>query len=60
MLLKSLRVFFLFFLFLVFLGPHPWHMEVSRLGVELELQLPTYTTATATAAWDPSYICNPC
>ena len=27
---------FLFF-FLVFLGPHPWHMEISRLGVELEL-----------------------
>ena len=29
-------------------------MEVSRLGVKLELQLP----ATATAAWDPSHICN--
>ena len=25
---------------LVFLGPHPWHMEVPKLGVELELQLP--------------------
>ena len=25
------------------------HMEVPRLGVELELQLPAYTTATATA-----------
>ena len=24
-------------LFLVFLGPHPWHMEDARLGVELEL-----------------------
>ena len=23
--------------FLVFLGPHPWHMEVPRLGTELEL-----------------------
>ena len=22
-----------FFFFLVFLGPHPWHMEVPRLGV---------------------------
>ena len=21
-----------------FLGPHPWHMEVPRLGVKLELQ----------------------
>ena len=24
-----------------------WHMEVPRLGAELELQLPAYTTATA-------------
>ena len=49
--------FFLFFL-LVFLGLHPWHMEVSRLGVESELQLPPYTTATATATPDLSRICN--
>ena len=29
---------FSFFLsFLSFLGPHPWHMEVPRLGVESEL-----------------------
>ena len=26
-----------FLSFLCFLGPHPWHMEVPRLGVELEL-----------------------
>ena len=32
-------------LFFVFLGSHPRHMEVPRLGVELELQLPAYTTA---------------
>ena len=38
---------FFFFLFF-FLGPHPWHMEVPRLGVESELQMPAYTTATAT------------
>ena len=31
-------------------------MEVPRLGVKLELQLPTCTTATATR--DPSRICN--
>ena len=31
----------------VFLGLHLWHMEVPRLGVQLELQLPAYTTATA-------------
>ena len=28
---------FFFFFFLSFLGPHPWHMEVSRLGVQSEL-----------------------
>ena len=33
--------------FFVFLGLHLWHMEVSRLGVHLELQLPAHTTATA-------------
>ena len=32
--------------FFFFLGPHPWHMEVPRLEVESELQLPVYTTAT--------------
>ena len=31
-------------------------MEVPRLGVELELQLPAY--ATATAMPDPSHICD--
>ena len=39
----------------VFLGPHPWHMEVPRLGVKLELQLLAYATATATP--DPRRIC---
>ena len=43
----SLSLFFFFF----FLGPHPWHMEVPRLGVELELQLLAYATAMVT--WDP-------
>ena len=33
-----------------------WHMEVPRLGVKLELQLPAYTTATATP--DPSHVYN--
>ena len=36
------------FSYLVFLEFHLWHMEVPRLGIELELQLPAYTTATAT------------
>ena len=30
-------LFLFFFFFLVFLGPHPQHMEVPRLGVESEL-----------------------
>ena len=39
-----------------FLRVAPWHMKVPRLGVESELQLLAYTTATAT--WDPSHVCN--
>ena len=35
-------------------GLHPWHMEVPRLGVKLELQPLAYTTATTT--WDPSRV----
>ena len=31
-------------------------MEVPRLGVKSELQLPVYTTATATQ--DPSQVCD--
>ena len=31
-------------------------MEVPRLGVELELQLPAYATATATQ--DPNHVCD--
>ena len=31
-----------------FLGPCLRHTEVPRLGVKLELQLPAFTTATAT------------
>ena len=40
----SHHVFVCFF----FLGPHLRHTEVPRLGVGSELQLPAYTTATAT------------
>ena len=47
--LYELRSFFFFFFFL-------WlnlkHMEVPRLGIKSELQLPVYTTAT----WDPSHV----
>ena len=36
--------------------PSPRHMEIPRLGVESELQLPAYTTATAMP--DPSHVCS--
>ena len=40
----------------VFLGLQLQHMEVPRLGVDSELQLPAYTTATETQ--NPSHGCN--
>ena len=49
---------FLFFVFLPFLGLLSRHVEVPRLGVSSELQLPAYATATATATGDPSLVCN--
>ena len=30
----KLMIFFFFFFSFVFLGPHWWHMEVPRLGVQ--------------------------
>ena len=48
--------FFGLFLFFVFLGLHPWHMEVPWLGVESELQLPAHATATATPVL--SHVCD--
>ena len=53
------RPFFLSFLsfsFFFFLWPHPLHMEVPRLRVQQELQLPAYTTAAAMQ--DPSCVCD--
>ena len=41
----TLKIFLILIIIIIaiivcfFLGPHPWHMEVPRLGVELELQL---------------------
>ena len=53
---EGIFVLFYFFIF-CFLGPHPRHVKVSRLvGVESELQLPAYTTATA--MWDPKNVCD--
>ena len=48
--------FFFSFFFFAFLGPHPQHMEVPRLGVESELQLLVYTVAKAMQ--DPGFICD--
>ena len=47
----SLTFWLVFLVSVFFLGSHLQHMEVPRLGDELELHLPAYTTATAT--WDP-------
>ena len=47
MLLEIKNCFLVFFFFLGFLGLHPRHMEVPRLGVKPELQLLAYTTVTA-------------
>ena len=49
-------LFLVFICLFVFLGPHPWQMEVPSLGVELGLQLPDYITAMAT--WDLSCVCK--
>ena len=40
----------------LFFRATPRHMEVPRPGVELELQLPAYITATSMP--DPSCICD--
>ena len=55
---KSIHILTMLYLtfFFFFLGLHLQHMEVPRLGVKSEMQLPAYTTATAMP--DPSYSCN--
>ena len=42
----------------LFLGPQVWPMDLPRLGVESELQLPAYTTAAATETPDQSRVCD--
>ena len=37
---------FTFFFLSVFSGPHLQHVEVPRLGIESEMQLPAHTIAT--------------
>ena len=46
----------MYYFFFVFLGPHPQHMEVPKLGAELELKPLAYTTASATP--EPNRICD--
>ena len=48
--------FFVFIYLFIFSELHLQHLEVPRLGVEWELQLPGYTTATAMP--DSSCICD--
>ena len=43
-------------IFSVLLGPHLWYMQVPSLGVESELQLLAY--ASATAKPDPNRLCD--
>ena len=47
---------YLFIFSFVFWGLHPQHMEFPMRGVQSELQLPAFTTATATQ--DLSRICD--
>ena len=46
------------FFFSIAFRATPVAYGVSRLAVESELQMPAHTTATATAMWDLSHICN--
>ena len=55
-LFKNLYIYTHFFFFFCFLGPHPQHTEVPRLGVKSKLQLLAYITARVT--WDLSHVCN--
>ena len=49
-----MECYFADFFFFFFLGPHLWHVEVPRLGVESELHLPAFATAT----WHLSHVCD--
>ena len=51
-------LFYLFIFSFRLFRAHLGHKEVPRQGVESELQLLVYATATATATWDLSHVCN--
>ena len=42
--IKTFLFFIFFIIIIIILGLHLRHMEVPRLGVESELQLPAYPT----------------
>ena len=44
---KLLFIYLFIYLFILVFWAPPWHMELPRLQVLLELQILTYTTATA-------------
>ena len=44
---------FLFVCLFCFLGPNLWHIEVPKLGVDLELELPAYPTAMGNTRSEP-------
>ena len=47
MIFQMMLLFYFIVLSFAFLGLHLWHMEIPRLGVELELRLPAYATVAA-------------
>ena len=49
----GIKDFVVWFGFLFFLGPHPQHMGVPRLGVELDLQLPDVNRSHSKAGSEP-------
>ena len=53
----GVRKWYFFVVVFAILGPTLQHMEVPRLGVESELQMPAYATATAMTR-DPSLACD--
>ena len=53
----TLNFFFFFFFFFFLFRAEPSALEALRLGVQLNSELPTYTTATRTP--DPSCACDP-
>ena len=54
----SILYIYIYLFIYLFLGPHLQHMEVPRLGVQLELQLPAYPKPQQGWNWVRSAIYN--